>query len=880
MRWHHRLYVMLRGLFGWSTLDRELNEELTFHFDRQVQSNVESGMTLEQARRAASVAIGHVETIREASRDERTGAWLRQFARDLAYGLRLLRKAPAFSICAILIVATGIAAVTAMFSVVDGVLLRPLPFPEPDRLVQIWMHSPRYARDAVSAADRRDWQAETTAFEGIALYNPYANFNLTDGTGDPERLLASRISANSLSVLKVTPALGRGFLQGEDEVGNERVVILGDALWRRRFAADPGIIGRQIRLSGVPHEVVGVMGPDFPFPERPFDLWVPLTVNPKEMTREVPPFGLRCIARLKPGVSIEAAQSQLDVVAARLASRYPMNKDAGVTLVGMQENLVGDVRRALYLMLAAVGALLCVAALNLAALLSARAATRHREIAVRLALGASRQRVLLQSIAETVPILTIGGALGIVAAVAAVGQFIPIAPAALPRLDSIAVDRRVMAITIVILTITGIVATIVPALQAWRTDLTAASRETGRGSSAGPRQTRTRLALVVAQIALSLPLMTGAVLLARSFVAVASIDPGFNPDGVVSMHLAIPRSKYRDDPAIARFEGRILERMQQVPGVQSAAFVNRLPLFGVAQNAFVEFEQRPNEPMLYGRRVIAADYFKTMHIPLIEGRTFQPVDDGAAPIVAIIDERVARQQWPGENAIGKRLRFPARGSVDPPSAWMEIVGVVGHVKHDGLDADSIGQIYFDYRQTTQDRAVIVARVTENPTAVMSAMMAGIRELDPEQPVYDPRTLNDVMARSINSRWLSMTLVGSFALIAVFLCSIGVYGVIAFGVTIEQREFGIRLALGASRVGITSSVVSRGLMLAGIGSIAGLVIALALTRSLSSLLFGVTANDVVSFSTATVTILAVAFLASYLPARRAAAVEPAIALRTE
>ena len=436
-----------------------------------------------------------------------------------------------------------------------------------------------------------------------------------------------------------------------------------------------------------------------------------------------------------------------------------------------------------------------------------------------------------------------------------------------------------MLISIIILSITGIVATITPALQAWRTDLTAASRETGRGSSAGPRQTRTRLALVVAQIALSLPLMTGSVLLARSFVAVASIDPGFNPDGVVSMHLAIPRSKYRDDPAIARFEGRILERMQQVPGVQSAAFVNRLPLFGVAQNALFEIEDRPNEQVLYGRRVIATDYFRTMGIPILAGRTFQPGDDAKAPIVAIIDERVAEQQWPQQLPIGKRFRFPARGG-EPPSAWIQVVGIVGHIKHDGLDADSIGQIYFDYRQTTQDRAVVVARVTENPTAVMSAMMAGIRELDPEQPVYDPRTLNDVMARSINSRWLSMTLVGSFALIAVFLCSIGVYGVIAFGVTTQQREFGIRLALGASRAGITSSVVSRGLMLAVIGSVAGLMITLALTRTMASLLFGVTANDGVSFSTATVTIFTVALLASYLPARRAAAVEPAITLRTE
>lgn len=531
-------------------------------------------------------------------------------------------------------------------------------------------------------------------------------------------------------------------------------------------------------------------------------------------------------------------------------------------------------------MLAAVGALLAVAALNLAALLSARAATRNREVAVRLTLGASKPRVLLQSIAEVVPILAAGGALGIAAAVAAVQQFLSIAPAALPRLESIAVDLSVLVVSLAVLLTTGIGAAIFPALQAWRTDLAAASRDAGRGSSAGPGQTRARFALVIAQIALSVPLMTGAVLLARSFTAVASINPGFNPDRVVSMHLAIPRSKYRDDQQVARFEGRLLDRIQQVRGVESAAFVNRLPLFGVAQNVFLEFEEWPDQPMLYGRRVIAADYFKTMGIPLIEGRTFEPGDTDNAPVVAIVDERIARRHWPGQSAIGRRLRFPARGTIDPASPWMEIVGVVGHIKHDGLDAESIDQVYFDYRQSTQDRAVIVARVTDNPAEVMASMIAAIHELDPEQPVYDARRLNDVLARSINSRWLSMALVGSFAGIAVILCAIGVYGVIAFGVARQRREFGIRLALGASRGGIAAAVVRRGLLLSALGTAAGLGIAVVLSRSMTSLFFGVAATDALSYGSATVAIIIVAVLASYLPARRAAAVDPAVTLRAE
>lgn len=880
MRWHHRLYVTLRGWFGSSALDRELNDELQFHFDQQVQANLERGMTPSQAKRAASIAIGNPEPIREASRDARAGSSLRQFGRDLAYGTRLLFKAPAFSVCAIAIVALGIASVTAIFSVVYGVLLRPLPFPDPERLVQIWSRSPRYARDAVSAADRRDWIAGTTAFEAIALYNAYANFNLTDGVGEPERLLAARISADSLSMLQVSPALGRGFAEGEDEIGRDQVVLLGDAFWRRRFRADPAIVGQHIRLSGVPYEVIGVMGPDFSYPERPFDLWVPLTVNPRELTREVPPFGLRSVARLKAGVTIAEAESQLNVVAARLANEFPMNKGVGVEVVRLQENLVGDVRKALYLMLAAVVTLLCIAALNLAALLSARAATRRREVALRLALGASRRRVLLQSLAEVVPLLAIGGMIGIVTAVAMVQRFLALAPASLPRLDSISVDRTMMLTAISVLALTGLVSAVLPALQAWRTDLAAAARDNSRGSSAGPPQARSRLVLVVAQIALSLPLMTGAMMLTRSFIAVAGIDPGFNPDRVVSMHLAIPRTKYRDDGRIARFEGQILDRVAMVPGVASVAFVNRLPLSGVAQNAVVTFEQQPDVEILSGRRVIAADYFRTMGIPVIEGRTFGAGDDGNAPNVAIVDQRIAQQQWPGQSAIGKRLRFPARGPGDSASDWIEIVGVAGNVKHDGLDSDSIGQIYFDYRQFTQDRAVVVARVTANPVAVMASMMAAIRELDPEQPIYDARTLDEVLARSISSRRLAMTLVGAFALVAVFLCSVGVYGVIAFGVANQRREFGIRLALGASRAGIATSVVSRGLTLSGIGIATGLLFAVALARGMTTLLFGVSAFDPISFGVSIVAIMLVALLASYLPARRAAAVEPAITLRAE
>ena len=879
MRWHHRLGITLREWMRPSALDRDLDEELRFHFDRQVETNVAAGMNPDQARRAAALAVGNLDPIREESRDARAGALVRQFVRDVALGTRLLAKTPLFSLTAITIIVLGIGSVTAIFSVVYGILLKPLPFPEPDRLVQIWTHSPRYARDAVSAADRRDWQADNTVFTGIALYNPVANFNLTDGNGEPERLLAGRISANSHTVLGVSPVLGRAFAEDEDEVGNERVVILSDTLWRRRFGADPAIVGRTIRLSGVPHEVVGVMGPDFPYPERPYDLWVPLTVNPAEMTRQIPPFGLRSVARLRPGVTIETAQHQMDQIAARIAERHPMNKDVGIVIVPLRNNLVDDVRVALYVWFAAVWCLLVVAALNLAGLLSARAAARSREIGVRLALGASRARVAMQTVAEVAPLLVIGGVLGIVSATVAVRWFVAVAPPTLPRAEGIGVDATVLAVSVVVLTLAGLAAALLPAAQAWGVDLTSATREGGRGSTGSPRQSRLRNGLVVAQIALSLPLFAGALLLTRSFASVVSIDPGFDVERLVSVHLAIPRSKYRSDERIAQLETQLLERVETAPGVRAAAIVNRLPLSGNASNLSVEFDDREPRPSSYGVRVITPGYFQIMSIPLLEGRSFDTGDTAAAPLVAIVDEQVARQRWPGQSAIGKRMRQPARGAT-PATPWMEIVGVVGHVKHEGLDVQSLGQIYWDYRQRTQDRMVVVARTDSDPARAIAAIGERIREIDPEQPVYDARPLDEVLWRSVGQRRLAMILVAAMAGMALVLCAVGVYGVIAFGVARQQREFGIRLALGATRAAVTRAVVRRGVVLALIGITLGAMIAAVVTRGMESMLFGVTAGDASSFAAAIMALLAISLIASYLPARRAADVNPSVTLRAE
>jgi len=879
MRWPHRLYVTLRGWLGWSDLDRELDDELQFHFERQVQANLEAGMTPEQARRSAAIAIGNVEPIREASRDGRSSAWVRQFGRDLSYGVRLLTKAPGFALAAIAIVALGIGSVAAIFSVVYGVVLKPLPFREPDRLVQVWTRAQSGERDGVNGADHRDWRAGNSVFTDIALVRNLANFNLTGG-GEPERLLAARISANLLTVLGVSPMVGRNFTEDEDETDHDRVVLLSHGLWLRRFAADPGIVGQSILLAGVPHVVVGVMGPDFHYPGREFQVWVPLTINPSEMARKIPAFGLWAIARLKDNVTIEEAQGQMDVIAARLADRHPMNKGLGAYVVSLQSDFVTNVRTGLYVMLAAVACLLLVAALNLAGLLSARAAARSREIAVRLALGASRQRVVLQTAAEVLPILIIGGVLGVALASWAIAAFVPLAPAGLPRVENIALNATVLSVSFAVLAATGLLSCVLPAIQAWRSDLAAASRSLSRGATSAPNQARARHALVVAQIALSLPLLIAATLLTKTFISVTSIDPGFATANTVSLHVAIPRSKYRDDGQIARFESEILARVQALPGIVSAGMVNRLPLAGGASQNRVELDRSPiADSVLFGSRVVSRDYFRTIGIPVIEGRTFDDRDGADAPIVVVIDQQVARQAWPGESALGKRLRIAVPAGTEA-SMWTEIVGVVGAIKHEGLDQDANGQVYWHYPQRTQDRAVLVARGGTEAAALIPSIVREIRALDPDQPVYDARTLDDVVARSVGQRWLAMALVAAFALMSLFLCCIGVYGVIAFGVTQQQREFGIRLALGASRQAIASGVVRRGLLLAGIGIATGLLLAAALTRSLATMLYGVSAGDVGSFAVATFAILTVVVLASYLPARRAAAVDPALTLRAE
>jgi predicted permease len=872
-----RLGALLQSLFRSSRIDEELGEELQFHLERQVQANLEAGMSPEEARRAAALSLGGLEQIKEEAREARPGAIGRNLARDFAYGARLLRRSPAFAAATVAIVALGIGAVTAIFSVVYSVVLRPLPYRDPERLVALWTRAPRLRlpRAFVNGADYREWRSQNHVFEDVALVRHIANFNLTDD-GEPERILGARVSANLFDVLGVTPALGRLFTEDEDEIGHDDAVLLSDGLWKRRFGGDPSVVGRRIRLSGIPHTVVGVMRPDFRYPGREFQLWTPLTINPDELSRKIGGYSFLAVARLKRGVSVAAAQSEMDTIARRLEAAYPAsNRETGVEVVALLADVVSPVRPALLVLLGAVGCLLLIACLNLSSLLGARALSRAREFAVRRALGASRGRLAAQALAEVTPILALGGALGVAAAVWAVQAFIPLAPVALPRVESIGVHAPVLAFSVAMLAVTGLVSGLVPAVQAWRSDLASATREGGRSTTGGRGQSKVGSLLALTQVALTVPLVVGAGLLVRSFSALSQVDPGFRAEGALSLHLAIPRSKYPKDLDVAAFCSRLLEQVRAVPGVAAVGMVNRLPLAGVAQIGSVEFDRPSEGEMIVDWRTVTPGYFDALGIPIREGRVFTEFDTEKAPPVGVIDEQIARAIWPGESAIGKRFRIPVA-----TFPWVEIVGVVGHVRHDGLDVDPRPQVYWNYHQRTQDRAVLVVRGRQDPSALAPAVLAAIRKVDPEQAAYDVRPMEAVLERSLAQRWLNATLLGVFAGMALLLASVGVYGVIAFGVARRTREFGIRLALGAERSQVARLVVGQGAALAAAGTVVGVIAAAILAGAMQSLVYGVPPRDLASFAIASAVLLAVAVLASYLPARRAASVDPAVTLRAE
>ena len=804
------------------------------------------------------------------------------FLHDIRFGIRMLAKKPMFSIIAVITLALGIGANTAIFSVVNGVLLRPLPFKEPDRLMMIRETKlPQFPEFSVAPGNFLDWKKQNTVFERLVAYKG-SSLNLI-GTGDPERLRALNVTEGFFAMLGAQPQLGRDFLAEEDQAGHNNVVILSYGLWQRRFSGDPKILNQTITLNRQAYTVIGVMPATFHFGsgENELDLWTPMAFT-EEQAQNHGGHGLVAIGQLKPGVTVDQARAEMSAIAGRLAAQYPVDIGWDVKIVPLLEYSVRSIKPALLVLLVAVAFVLLIACANVANLLLAHAAGRQKEIATRTSLGASRWRIVRQLLTESLLLSLLGGALGLALAKWGMDLLLTLAPPDLPRLNNVSLDGRALAFTATITLLTGVIFGLVPALQCSKPNLNDTMKDAGRGSTEGGRRQRIRSTLVVLEVATALVLLVGAGLMIKSFWQLQKVDPGFNPDNALTAQVSLPKTKYPEESQQVAFFQQLIERVATLPGVQSAGASHVVPLSG---NDFVlafEIDGRP--PLQPGVTQstnyysVSADYFKAMGIPLRRGRVFTERDIKDSPRVAVINETMAKKIFPDEDPIGKRITFDNRQKENPE--WFEIVGIVGDVKQYGLDQVTTMQTYEPYIQQTFPYMTLVVRTTGDPTNLNGAIRSEVLKLDKEQPTTNFKTLNEFFSISIAQQRFSVVLLGVFAVVALVLSAVGIYGVLSYAVTQRTHEIGIRVALGAGRRDVLRLVVGQGMLLTVIGVAGGLGAAFALTRLMASLLFGVTATDAVTFASVASLLLAVALLACYIPARRATKVDPLVALRYE
>lgn len=800
---------------------------------------------------------------------------------DLRYGVRVLTKSPVVTLVAVLAIALGVGANTTIFSVVNSVLLRPLPFAKSEELVKVWTTDAKRGRNDLptSFPNFTDWRERNRAFESMTAYSD-ASATLTSGER-PEQIKGVAATADMFPLLGVKAFAGRPFSAEEEKPGSAPVAVISYGLWQRRFGADRKLIGQQIMLDGKSTTIVGVMPPGFKFPvdsEDP-EIWFPLDPE-SELNKSRGARYLSVIARLKEGVTLSQAQADMDAVSNSLAEQYPSNNTGrGIRLISLYEDTVGDVRQALLVLLGAVGCVLLIACANVANLLLARAAGRSKEIAVRTALGASRFRIIRQLLTESILLSIFGGVMGLLLAMWGVDVLVRLIPASVPRAQEIAVDGQVLAFTLGVSVLTGIIFGIAPALQASKLNLNESLKEGGRGSTEGLRRNRMRSLLVVSEVALSLMLLIGAGLLIKSFQRLRDINPGFKPEGVLTMSLALPDAKYAEGERQTAFFQQLIGRAAQLPGVEAAGLVDPLPLSGDNKTTTFNIEGRaplaPSDQLNSNVRTISPDYFRAMGIPMIKGRAFTERDTKDAPNVMIVNETLARRFFPGEDAIGKRA------TVYPFKTPCEIVGVVGDVKHRSLDVESGPEFYVSYLQSPQPFMSLVARTTlSDPAGLAATVQNAVQQIDKDQPISDVRTMNQVLGQSTATRRFNMLLLAVFAMIALILASVGIFGVMSYTVTQRTHEIGIRMALGAQMSDVFRLVVGQGMILVLIGVGLGLIGAFSVTRVMSSLLYGVSATDPLTFAGVALLLTSIAFLACLIPARRATRVDPMVALRHE
>jgi len=889
-----KLLRRFRALPGEPELDAEMNEEMRAHVEMRTQQHIAAGMKPAEARYAALRQFGWVEAVQNQCRDQRRWSFRRglaALAQDFRYAGRMFGRNLAFTAVAVLTLALGIGANTAIFSVVEGVLLRPLPYRDPNRIVTIL----RDGWGPVSAPDFVDWREQTQSFAIMAAAEAWGG-TLTGGDR-PEAIPGLRLGVGLFDLLGVPPALGRTFQSDDFEAGNDHVLVLSDRLWRRRFGEAQSVIGQTVTLDSQPYTVIGVMPPEFqfaPFWSTKSEMWAPLSLADRMNNRDSN--SLRIFGRLKPGVSRERAQADMDTICRRLALAYPdTNAGRTVRVDALLDKVVGNIRRNLLILAGAVAFVLLIACANVANLLLVRAAAREKEMAIRTALGAGRWRTIRQLLTESAALAAMAGALGLVigsAGVAALKGYLAGSASSynvrLPRVHDIAIDSPTLLFTLGVALLTGAVFGLAPALQASAPDVQRSLKESGRGTSGGRRGGRLRAALIVAEVALAFMMLVGAGLLMRSFARLAAIDPGFNPKNLLTMTVSLAGQSDFVGPRREAFYQQLFQRIEAVPGALSASAVNHLPLAGDVWGRRISIEGKP-APSLADRisavyRVCRPKYFSTLGMTLARGRDFNERDRLDIPDVVIINESLARKQFPSEDPVGKRLTFDdPRGTPN----WLTIVGVVKDAKQGSWADDAANELYLPWAQTSSyldgtdghsAYMTLVIRTAKNPRGALYAIQRAVWNLNPNAPVASVATMEEVVSNAVWQQRFNLVLMGIFAALALVLAAVGIYGVMAYAVAQRTQELGIRLALGAGKYDLIWMVVSQGMRLAIAGLAAGFIGALALTRLMSSLLYQVKPADAPTLATVAAALAAVSALACYVPARRATRVDPIVALR--
>ena len=868
----------------------DVEAELAFHLARKTEALIEAGLSPDEARREAAARFGDIDFTRNYCRDEdvrrqreaRRANMMDELKQDLVYALRSLRSAPGFALVTLLTLALGIGANTAIFSVVRGVLLLPLPFPESERVVRIW-HSNRTANDmksVVSEPDLLDWKAATKSFSALGAYwySPGGSGADLTGVGTPERLEGAYFTPGFFQALGTPALLGRTIRDEEAVVGNDKFVVISYGLWQRRFGGDPSILGRALTIDGQPYTVLGVMPREFTYPANRLDFWIPLSTIPEDgIGRGRWSRFLDVVARLAPGVTVQQAQRELSSIARRISEQEAEARDwSEVTIAPVREALFGDVRRPLIVLVGAVGFVLLITCVNIASLLLARATARQSELAVRAALGAGRGRMLRQLLTESVVLALLGGILGVVLAYAGVRALGTFGAAELPRASEIRIDTMVLLFALGISTAAGLLFGLLPALRATSQNLQSMLRAGARGAVGGTGQ-RLRSALVVAEVALAVILVVGAGLALRSFVRLLDVDPGFRPENVLAVKLSIP-DRYSDDRREGYYQA-LLDQVAAVPGVQIVGAAKNLPLKGTGeprqgitvQGSGGRADYRDQRfPLLH----VSADYFKAMGIPLKDGRTFTGQDREDAPIVFVVNEAFAKKYWPNESAVGKIIRF------DNDQFTVPIIGVVGDVRQRSLTEAPEPMAFIHYLQNSRSGMGLAIRTSGEPLRYANAVRQAIWSLDRDQTITSVESMRQIVGGTMARPRLLATLLLLFGLMGLSLGALGIYGVLAYAVSQRRREIGVRVALGATPGSVFGLIVRQGMLLAIAGVVAGVAGAFALTRAMTAVLYEVRPTDPATFAAVVVVLLATAFFASWLPARRALRIDPVQALRYE